>query len=126
VYATSNISIILNDINLVVYPRNTYNNIYYTDCNKVSCITKDGSNVFTFCSPDLKCADGIDTDRQRNVYVVGRTSNNILRLSPGGQNSDIIMKKEVGIIDPLTLCFSRDFKKLFVSNKSGTQVVVYN
>jgi hypothetical protein len=116
----------ISSINRACYIHHRDNNIYYTDCNKVSCITKDGSNVFTFCSPDLKCADGIDTDRQRNVYVVGRTSNNILRLSPDGQNSDIIMKKEDGIIDPLTLCFSRDFKKLFVSNKSGTQVVVYN
>ena len=90
------------------------------------CIKKDGSNIFTFSSPDLKEADGIDTDRQGNAYVVGRNSNNILRLSPDGQNSDIIMKKEDGINDPLTLCFSRDFKKLFVSNEGGKRVVVYN
>jgi sugar lactone lactonase YvrE len=68
---------------------------------------------------------GIDTDRQGNVYVVGFLSNNILRLSPDGQNSDIIMKKEDGISQPMTLCFSRDFKKLFVSNKRGTQVVPF-
>ena len=40
--------------------------------------------------------------------------------------TDIIMKKDDGISDPLTLCFSRDFKKLFVSNEGGEQVVVYN
>jgi sugar lactone lactonase YvrE len=64
----------------------------------------------------------IDTDRQGNVYVVRFGSNNILRLSPDGQNSDIIMKTEDGISVPVTLCFSRDFKKLFVSDERGTQV----
>ena len=101
------------------------NNIYYTDYKKVYCIKKDGSNVFTFSSPDLKGVYDIDTDRQGNVYVVGRSSNNILRLSPDGQNSDIIIKED-GISDPLTLCFSRDFKKLFVSNEGGKRVAVYN
>jgi hypothetical protein len=101
-------------------------NIYYTDYHKVYCIRKDGSNVFTFSSPYLKGIYGIDTDRQGNVYVVGLKSNNILRLSPDGQNSDIIMKKKDGISQPITLCFSADFKKLFVSNELGKRVVVYN
>jgi sugar lactone lactonase YvrE len=112
--------------NIVWYIHHRDNTIHYTDYYKVFCIKKDGSNVYTFSSPDLKGPDGIDTDRQGNVYVVGRDSNNILRLSPDGQNSDIIMKKEDGLSQPFTLCFSRDFKKLFVSNESGTQVVVYN
>jgi sugar lactone lactonase YvrE len=76
--------------------------------------------------PDLKEADGIDTDRRGNVYEVGRNSNNILRFSPNGQNSDIFMKKEDGISEPITLCFSRDFKKLFVSSEGGKRVVVYH
>jgi sugar lactone lactonase YvrE len=120
------ISVSITGSNVIVYYiHHRDDNIYYTDYNKVYCIKKDGSNVFTFCSPYLKGPNGIDIDRQGNVYVVGRKSN-MLRLSPDGQNSDIITKKEDGISDPFTLCFSRDFKKLFVSNKSGTQVVVYN
>ena len=110
----------------VYYIHHRDNNIYYTDLNKVYCIKKDGSNVFTFSSPDLQGANGIDTDRQGNVYVVGFGSNNIIRLSPDGQNSDIIIKKEDGISDPFTLCFSKDFKKLFVSNENGKRVVVYD
>ena len=107
-----------------IHPRD--NNIYYTDLNNVYCMKKDGSNVFTFSSPDLRGARGIDTDRQGNAYVVGCSSNNIVRLLPDRQNSDIIMKKEDGIINPPTLCFSVDFKKLFVSNERGKRVVVYN
>jgi sugar lactone lactonase YvrE len=110
----------------VMYIHYRDNNIYYTDYQNVYCIKKDRSNVFTFSSPDLKGAYGIDNDRQGNVYVVWRQSNNILRLSPDGQNSDIIMKKNDGISQPFTLCFSKDFKKLFVSNELGKRVVVYN
>jgi sugar lactone lactonase YvrE len=82
--------------------------------------------VFTFSSPDVIGPYGINTDRQGNVYVLGWESNNIVRLSPDGQNSDIIMKEEDGISHPVTFCFSRDFKKLFVSNERGKWVVVYN
>ena len=102
------------------------NNIYYTDYHTVYCIKKDGSSVFTFSSPDLRGIYGIDIDRQGNVYVVGSDSNNILRLSPDGQSRDIIMEEEDGIINPLKVCFSRDFKKLFVSNEGRKRVVVYN
>jgi hypothetical protein len=116
----------VSSVGRVYYIHHRENNIYYTDNNNVYCIKKDGSDVFTFSSPDLKGVYGIDTDRQGNTYVVGVGSNNILRLSPDGQNSDIIMKKEDGIIHSITLCFSRDFKKLFLSNERGKRVVVYN
>ena len=116
----------ISSVSYVQYIHHRDNNIYYTDYRKVYCIKKDGSNVFTFSSPDLKGIYGIDTDRKGHVYVVGFGSNNILRLSSDGQNSDIITKKEGGISDPVTLCFSRDFQKLFVSNERGKRVVVYN
>ena len=116
----------ISSIGYVRYIHHRENNIYYTDLSEVYCIKKDGSDVFTFSSPDHTMPYGIDTDRQGNVYVVGFLSNNILRLSPDGQNSDIIMKKEDGISKPVTLCFSRDFMKLFVSNEGGKRVVVYN
>jgi hypothetical protein len=104
------------------------NNIYYTgwNNNEVYCIKRDGSNLLTFSSPHLGMTLGIDTDRPGNVYVAGWGSHNIVRLSPDGQNSDIVLKKEDGIKRPKTLCFSRDFKKLFVSNEDGKRVDVYN
>ena len=123
----SSISSVCSSISNVVYIHHRDNNIYYTNYDRhMYCRTKDGSNVFTFSSPDLRGTNCVDTDSQGNVYVVGRMSNNILRLSPDGQNSDIIMKKEDGISYPRSLCFSRDFKKLFVSNEDGKRVVVYN
>jgi hypothetical protein len=116
----------ISSVGRLYYIHDRDNNIYYTDSSKVYCIKKDGSTVFTFSSPDLKGTNCVDTDSEGNVYVVGRRSNNILRLSPDGQNSDIIMKEEDGISFPRTLCFSRDFKKLFVSSEDRKRVVVYN
>ena len=56
--------------------------------------------------------------------MAGWKSNNIVRLSPDGQNMDIVLKQEDGIKHPKTLCFSRDFKELFVSNEDGKRVDV--
>ena len=108
----------------IEYIHHRDNNIYYTDWDNVYCIKKDGSNLFTFSSPDLRGTQGIDTDRSGNVYVAGWKSNNIVRLSPDGQNMDIVLKQEDGIKHPKTLCFSRDFKELFVSNEDGKRVDV--
>ena len=116
----------ISSVSIVMYIHHRDNNIYYTDYQSVFCIKKDRSNVFTFSSPNLEGVYGIDTDRQGNVYVVGRGFSNILRLSSDGQKRYIIMKKKDGINDPVTICFSRDFKNLFVSNEGGKRVDVYN
>ena len=114
----------ISSIDVSYYIHHRDNNIYYTDYSNVYCMKRDGSNVFTFSSPDFNGLFGIDNVQQGNVYVVGWYSNNVLRLSPDGLNSDIIMKKEDDISNPVTLYFSRDFKKLFVSNEGGKGVVV--
>ena len=56
----------ISSIRSVWYIHHRDNNIYYTDYDNVCCIKNDGSNVFTFSSPDLKRARGINTDRQGN------------------------------------------------------------
>ena len=122
-HITSSSSSSSSDIN---YIHHRDNNIYYTGGNNVYCIKEDRSNIFTFNSPDLINACGIDTDRPGNVYVAGWKSNNIVRLSPDIQSSDIVLKQEDGIKQPRTLCFCRDYKKLFVSNEDGKRVDIYN
>jgi sugar lactone lactonase YvrE len=123
----SHISSISSSSTGIDYIHHRDNHIYYTGLNiEVYCIKKDGSNLFTFSSPDFGCPRGIDTDRPGNVFVAGRNSDKIMRLSPDGQNSDIVLKQEDGIKQPQTLCFSRDFKKLFVSNEHGARVDVYD
>jgi len=108
------------------YIHHRENNIYYTDHYTVHCIKKDESKVFTFSSPTLSRTCGIDTDRQGNVYMTRYGSENIERLSPDGQNCAIVIKREGVNGESRTLCFSRDFKKLFVSNEYRKRVDVYD
>ena len=90
------------------------------------CIQPDGEEVFTYNSPDLRGAWGITTDNHDNVYIVGHDSNNIHRLRPDGTFIDIILKEEDNIDDPRTCCFNRNYRKLYVVNKFGRGISVFN
>ncbi|VDH95940.1 Hypothetical predicted protein [Mytilus galloprovincialis] len=94
--------------------------------NKVHCIDKEGNIIFTFRSWTLKSPDGITTDGNGNVYVVGRKSNNVHRLSPQGTESEIVLSAEDGIEDPYAICFSQDYKNLYLSNESGKSVWIFD
>jgi hypothetical protein len=61
-----------------------------------------------------------------DVPYIPKITNTTNTTNLDGQNSDIIMRKGGDICTPRTICFSRDFKKLFVSNEGGKRVVVYN
>ncbi|VDI50838.1 Hypothetical predicted protein [Mytilus galloprovincialis] len=91
----------------------------------VHCIIYDGNQTFTFNSSALEMPNGIATDRSGNVYVVGRDSNNIHRLSTNGKKSEVVLGPADGIKDPCAICFSRDYRKLFLSNEDGASVYVY-
>ena len=96
---------------------------YFSD--KTYCVQRNGTIVFTFNSPELTGPDGIMTDREGNVYVVGRKSNNIHRLSSDGTRSEIVLAEKDGLENPITLCFSSDYTKLFVSNETGHSLMVF-
>ena len=101
-------------------------NICYSDNVSLYCIKPDGGDVFTYNSPDLRGAWGVTTDNHGNIYIAGCYSNNIHRLRPDGTFIDIILKKEHNIDDPLTCCFNRNYRKLYVVNNLGKVVSVFN
>ena len=90
------------------------------------CIKSDGEEVFTYNSPDLCSAWGVTTDNRGNVYIVGCYSNNIHRLRPDGTFIDIILKEKDNIKYPLTCCFNRNYRKLYVLNNNGGVISVFN
>ncbi|CAC5399347.1 unnamed protein product [Mytilus coruscus] len=102
--------------------------IYLSEYSKdnLYCIKEDGTNIFTFTSEDLDGPDGITSDGIGNVYVVGRSSNNILRLSSDGTSSEVVLKEEDGLNEPIAICFSKNYKKLLVSNNKGTSILVFD
>lgn len=113
------------DSNLV-YLHHDNKKLYFSDCTNVYCRAEDGTEIYTFSSPDLQVPDGITTDGKGNVYVVGRGSDNIHRLSKDGKSSQVILTISDGIKDPVVLCFSKCNRKLFVANDGGRYVAVYN
>jgi hypothetical protein len=90
------------------------------------CIKPDGGEVFTYNSPDLRGAWDVTTDNHDNVYIVGRYSDNIHRLRPDGTLIDIILKEEDNIKYPLTCCFTRNYRKLYVVNNIDNVNSVFN
>ena len=86
----------------------------------------DGEDVFTYTSSDLRGTMGVTTDNHGNVYIVGRYSNNIHRLRSDGTFIDIILKEEDNTKYPLTCCFNRNYRKLYVLNHSGGVISVFD
>lgn len=109
------------------YVHHRSNKIYIseTSFNMVYCLNEDGSVISIFYSPLLIGPNGITSDGAGNIYVVGRQSNNIHRLSADAKTSDIVLSDNEKIKDPLTLCFSKDYRKLFVSNQTGKHINIY-
>ena len=99
---------------------------YVTDRVSLYCIKPDGGEVFTYNSPDLCGAWGVTTDNHGNVYIVGRISNNIHRLRPDGTFIDIILKEEDNIKAPITCCFNRNYRKLYVVSNYDDVISVFN
>ena len=101
-------------------------NLCYSVVDSLYCIKPDGEEVFTYNSPDLRGAWDVTTDNHDNVYIVGRYSNNIHRLRPDGTFIDIILKEEHNIKYPITCCFNRNYRKLYVVNNIGNVISVFN
>ncbi|XP_071179929.1 E3 ubiquitin-protein ligase TRIM71-like isoform X1 [Mytilus edulis] len=114
--------------NVIYYIHAKDEKVYLSDyeSDKVYCIDKEGNSIFTYSSPTLNKPDGIATDGNGNVYVVGRKSNNVHRLSPQGTECEIVLSAEDGIKDPIAICFSPDYKSLYLSNESGKSIWIFD
>ncbi|KAK3104551.1 hypothetical protein FSP39_004783 [Pinctada imbricata] len=79
--------------------------IVYTNCNVVQCITLRGEHVFQFSSKDLTYPEGISTDCDNNIYVIGQSSRNIFQLNPQGKFHRVLLQNlPKGSINSLFFC----------------------
>jgi sugar lactone lactonase YvrE len=53
-------------------------------------------------------------DQQGHVYISGRDSHDIHRLSPDGTLRDIVLSEHDGVDRPVGITFNNDFTKLFI------------
>ncbi|CAG2221772.1 unnamed protein product [Mytilus edulis] len=67
-------------------------NICYSFNREIYCITSNENTVFTYTSPDLRQSRDIQIDDVDNIYVLGRDSQNIHKLTSSGTLEDILLK----------------------------------
>ena len=108
------------------------NNLLYNERNdqlllrqdgRLCCINLDGHVIYTY---DISGGVGLAVDQQGHVYISGRVSDDIHRLSPDGTFRDIVLSKHDGVDVPRSITFNNDFTKLFIINNGGKTVLVYS
>jgi outer membrane protein assembly factor BamB len=96
------------------------------DNRRLCCINLDGQVIYRYGISGWR---GLAVDQQGHVYISGRDSNYIHRLSPDGTLPDIVLSKHDGVDGPLGITFNNDFTKLFIINGDllgGKTVLVYS
>jgi hypothetical protein len=93
---------------------------------RLCCINLDGHVIYRY---NISGYLGLAVDQQGHVYITGRDSNDIHRLSPDGTFRDIVLSKHDGVDTPVGITFNNDFIKLFIINGGlfgGKTVLVYS
>ena len=90
--------------------------------DRLCCINLDGHVIYRY---DISGGVGLAVDQQGHVYICGRDSDDIHRLSPDGTFRDIVLSKHDGVYRPWSITFNTDFTKLFIINR-GETVLVYS
>ena len=85
--------------------------------NTIYCHALTGKHIWDFKNENvLRKPMGIALDKNRNVYVTGYETNNVVLLSPDGKNCRQIVD---GLNRPCSLRINIDRNELLVCNKNG-------
>jgi hypothetical protein len=88
--------------------------------NTIYSYTLTGQHMWTFKDENvLRAPMGIALDKNRNVYVAGMGTNNVVVLSPDGKNCKQILTKSDGSNRPRSLRINIDRDELLVCNGRG-------
>jgi DNA-binding beta-propeller fold protein YncE len=88
--------------------------------NTIYCYTLTGQQIWTFKDENvLREPKGIALDQNKNVYVAGYKTNNVVILSPDGTNCRQILTKSDGLNGPFSLRINFERNELLVCNLSG-------
>ncbi|VDI37621.1 Hypothetical predicted protein [Mytilus galloprovincialis] len=106
---------------------NKANEIYFTAVfdDNVYAIKSDGKECVFYNDPGLKGPYGIAVDDNDGIFVAGRKSNAIYRISQDGEKQDIVLDEKDGIKGPMGLSFNDLTKELMVVNEEGWSILVY-
>ncbi|VDI50589.1 Hypothetical predicted protein [Mytilus galloprovincialis] len=93
--------------------------------DKVYAVSSDGKETEIYNRCDLISATGVAVDDRGYVYIAGRESNTIHKISNDGQEHDIVLTADDGIQNPTGLSYNFDTRELLVVNNYGCTVNIY-
>jgi len=121
-FSDNSVSDIINsDMSGVLYVATSGDKFYYTNCNShtVTCCDLHGTTQWEFRDTSvLQGPRGIAVDNDGNVYVIGRSSNNVVVFSTDGQRHRLVLSSEDGLIQPTVLDYDKSTNMLLVVNMS--------
>ncbi|VDI76353.1 Hypothetical predicted protein [Mytilus galloprovincialis] len=79
------------------------------------------SSITTIDTPTDICSDD-----NGHLYVSGQDSNNIHRLTQAGKVIDIALHSQHGIKQPVTMCFNKNYTRLYIVNDWGKSVLIFD
>ena len=92
--------------------------------NTIYSNTLTGQQIWAFKDENvLREPRGIALDKNKNVYVAGSSTNNVVVLSPDGSNCREILTQSDGLDIPFSLRINIDRNELLVCNLSGPAFV---
>lgn len=111
------------------FPLNTWsyitcfkNKFYLTnDCNHtVTCCDNHGNVKWAYKDElNIRIPRGISVDKNGNVFVACKRSNNVTVISPDGSRAKQILDKQDGLEEPCALHYDRSTNRLLVANFMG-------
>ena len=113
--------IINSDMSYVYYVATTGDKLYYTNCfsHTVTCCDLHGTTQWKFNDEQvLQGPRGITVDNDGNVYVAGRSSNNVVVISPDGKRHRQLLSSKEGLSNPLVLDYDISTNLLLIVNAS--------
>ena len=91
-----------------------------TNSGMICCFTLTGEKRWEFRDQNvLRKPKGIALDKNRNVYVAGMESDNVVVLSPDGKYRRQVLSKFDGLNEPYSLRINIDRNELLVCNANG-------
>lgn len=102
--------------------------IYYVILKQgtVYCCSTSGESIWNFDDGSLILAGGIAADSDKNVFVVGIKSNNLLMLQNSGQVCETILTEADGLQEPTRVCFNKEKNILLVCNKRNGSAYLFS
>ena len=92
----------------------------------VTCMTVDGSIIYTYKDKDLRYPTGLYCDDNDNILVCGYGSDNIQMIDAGGHKAGTVVTAEDGLMGPMPIAFRQSDNALIVGCWGQNNIFVFN